>query len=154
MARIVFDGYTRLWFLTACANPAAPTVEEIAAGVELTNYVTKDGIDPAMSDNTVPTAGIGSAFDTEVLGNRIITVGLLNHSLVHPREVFADAIVDRAASIICVHNHPSGESSPSEADIKVTRDLIRAGQLLKLEVLDHVIVTGGGHASFKEKNLL
>ncbi len=56
----------------------------------------------------------------EVLGNRVITVGLLNHSLVHPREVFADAITDRAASIICVHNHPSGSLEPSSQDIAIT----------------------------------
>ena len=62
----------------------------------------------------------------EVLGNRIITVGLLNHSLVHPREVFADAITDRAASIICVHNHPSGTLEPSPQDLEVTRQTDRS----------------------------
>ena len=57
-----------------------------------------------------------------------------------PREVFREAIAERAAALILVHNHPSGDPTPSEADIKVTRDLIRAGQLLKIEVLDHVII--------------
>jgi DNA repair protein RadC len=59
--------------------------------------------------------------------------------LCHPREVFRLAIMASAAAIIIAHNHPSGESTPSEADIKITRDLIRAGQLLKIEVLDHII---------------
>jgi DNA repair protein RadC len=59
---------------------------------------------------------------------------------VHPREVFRPAIQNNAAALVLVHNHPSGDPTPSEADIKVTRDLIRAGQLLKIEVLDHVIL--------------
>src|SRR5215831_17972929 len=73
-----------------------------------------------------------------------ISDGTLDTILVHPREVFKPAIAANAAAIILVHNHPSGDPSPSEADIKVTRDLIRAGQLLKIEVLDHVIM---GHKS-------
>jgi DNA repair protein RadC len=69
-----------------------------------------------------------------------ISHGLLDTILVHPREVFRAAIVANAAAIVLVHNHPSGDPAPSEADIKVTRDLIRAGQLLKIEVVDHVII--------------
>jgi DNA repair protein RadC len=69
-----------------------------------------------------------------------ISDGTLDTILVHPREVFKSAIAANAASIVLVHNHPSGDPTPSEADIKVTRDLIRAGQLLKIEVLDHVII--------------
>jgi DNA repair protein RadC len=69
-----------------------------------------------------------------------ISDGTLDTILVHPREVFKSAIVANAAAIVLVHNHPSGDPTPSEADIKVTRDLIRAGQLLKIEVLDHVII--------------
>ena len=65
---------------------------------------------------------------------------MLDTILVHPREVFRAAIAANAAGIILVHNHPSGDPTPSEADIKVTRDLIRAGQLLKIEVVDHVII--------------
>jgi len=69
-----------------------------------------------------------------------ISDGTLDMILVHPREVFKSAIAANAAAIVLAHNHPSGDPSPSEADIKVTRDLIRAGQLLKIEVLDHVII--------------
>lgn len=69
-----------------------------------------------------------------------ISQGTLDTILVHPREVFKYAIAANAAAVVLVHNHPSGDPSPSEADIKVTRDLIRAGQLLKIEVLDHVII--------------
>ena len=69
-----------------------------------------------------------------------ISQGTLDTILVHPREVFKFAIAANAAAIVLVHNHPSGDPTPSEADIKVTRDLIRAGQLLKIEVLDHIII--------------
>jgi DNA repair protein RadC len=69
-----------------------------------------------------------------------ISQGTLDTLLVHPREVFKSAIAANAAAIVLAHNHPSGDPTPSEADIKVTRDLIRAGQLLKIEVLDHVII--------------
>ena len=69
-----------------------------------------------------------------------IADGTLDTILVHPREVFRPAIENSAAAVVLAHNHPSGDPTPSEADIKVTRDLIRAGQLLKIEVLDHVIL--------------
>jgi len=69
-----------------------------------------------------------------------ISQGTLDTILVHPREVFKAAIAANAAAIVLAHNHPSGDPTPSEADIKVTRDLIRAGQLLKIEVLDHIIL--------------
>ncbi len=69
-----------------------------------------------------------------------ISQGTLDTLLVHPREVFKSAIAANAASLVLAHNHPSGDPSPSEADIKVTRDLIRAGQLLKIEVVDHIIL--------------
>jgi DNA repair protein RadC len=90
----------------------------------------------------------------EVLGNRVITVGLLNHSLVHPREVFAEAITDRAASIICVHNHPSGSLEPSSQDIAITNQLREAGSLIGIQLIDHIIVTKNGHTSMREKGLL
>jgi DNA repair protein RadC len=90
----------------------------------------------------------------EVLGIRTITLGLLNHSLVHPREVFADAITDRAASIICVHNHPSGSLEPSTQDIAITSQLKDAGSLLGIHLIDHIIITKTGHLSMKERGLL
>ena len=78
-----------------------------------------------------------------VKGHHLVSI------LVHPREIFRLAILTAASAVIVAHNHPSGESSPSEADIKVTRDLIRAGQLLKIEVLDHVIVGHGNFSSLR-----
>jgi len=85
-----------------------------------------------------------------VVGIETVSVGSLTASIVHPREVFKFAIAANAAAVVLAHNHPSGDPSPSEADIKVTRDLIRAGQLLKIEVLDHVIVGANRHTSLRE----
>ena len=75
-----------------------------------------------------------------MIGLERISQGTLDTILVHPREVFKAAITANAAAIILVHNHPSGDPTPSEADIRVTRDLIRAGHLLKIEVLDHIVI--------------
>jgi hypothetical protein len=85
-----------------------------------------------------------------VKGHQLITIGTMDTLLVHPREVFRGAIIAGAAAIVLMHNHPSGEPTPSDADIKVTRDLIRAGQLLKIEVLDHVVVGHPNHCSLRE----
>ena len=71
---------------------------------------------------------------------RIISIGLLNRTLVHPREVFADAITDRAAAIILAHNHPSGNVEPSEEDIQITKRMKDAGSILGIEILDHIII--------------
>ena len=76
----------------------------------------------------------------KVLGHCLISTGTLDTLLVHPREVFRPAVIGAAAAIVLMHNHPSGDPSPSEADIKVTRDLSRGGQLLKIDVLDHVVM--------------
>lgn len=75
-----------------------------------------------------------------ILNHNLASQGILDTLLVHPREVFKTAIVSNASAIVVMHNHPSGDPTPSEADIKVTRDLVRAGQYLRIEVLDHVIV--------------
>lgn len=75
-----------------------------------------------------------------VTGHQMVSMGTLDTILVHPREVFRLAIMQAASAIVVAHNHPSGDPAPSEADIKVTRDLIKAGQIIKIEVLDHIIV--------------
>jgi len=84
-----------------------------------------------------------------VKGHQLISIGTLDTILVHPREVFRAAIIVGSAAIVLMHNHPSGEPTPSDADVKVTRDLIRAGQLIKIEVLDHVIIGNPNHCSLR-----
>lgn len=86
----------------------------------------------------------------EVMATRVISVGLANKSQVHPREVFADAITDRASAIIVAHNHPSGPLVPSKEDIDVTKRLRAAGELLGIKLLDHLIFNVKGYYSFLE----
>jgi len=83
-----------------------------------------------------------------------ISVGTLTASLVHPREAFESAIKRHAAHIIIAHNHPSGETEPSEDDLKITRRLVEAGKIMGIEVLDHLIFTPYNYLSFKEKYLI
>jgi len=86
----------------------------------------------------------------EVIESRVVTVGLLDSNQVHPREVFADPISDRAASVILAHNHPSGTLEASPEDLALTKRLVRAGEILGIKVLDHLIVTRNGHLSLKQ----
>ncbi|WFA09572.1 DNA repair protein RadC [Tissierella sp. Yu-01] len=83
-----------------------------------------------------------------------ISIGTLNASIVHPREVFKTALLNSANSIILVHNHPSGDPTPSNEDINITNRLIDAGTLLGIKVLDHIILGDNRYLSFKEKNLI
>jgi len=90
-----------------------------------------------------------------VLGIETVSVGSLNASIVHPREVFRPAITAAAAAIILAHNHPSGDVAPSDDDMEITNRLVDAGKLLGIEVLDHVIVArDAAFLSFREKGLL
>ncbi len=83
-----------------------------------------------------------------------ISEGHLNASVVHPREVFKAAIDELAASIILVHNHPSGNLEPSVEDIRITKQFVEAGKLLSIEVLDHIIIAGSKFLSLAEKGLI
>lgn len=83
-----------------------------------------------------------------------ISVGSLNSSIVHPREVFSEAVVNSASSIILVHNHPSGEAEPSHEDIVLTNRLDECGEILGIKILDHIIIGDGVFYSFKEEGLL
>jgi DNA repair protein RadC len=90
----------------------------------------------------------------EVIEKRIVTVGLLDRSQVHPREVFADVIADRAAAVIFAHNHPSGDLRPSDNDMRMHSQLVEAAKILGLRVFDHVIVAKKGYYSFQESGLV
>lgn len=85
---------------------------------------------------------------------KTIFIGSLNSTVVHPREVFRVAIENSSAAIICVHNHPSGDPTPSTSDIKLTNRLITAGEIIGIEVLDHVVVASGGYCSLRERGLI
>jgi DNA repair protein RadC len=86
-----------------------------------------------------------------IIGRETIFIGSLNSSIVHPREVYKEAIRRSSASVICLHNHPSGDPAPSREDIDVTRRLQEAGRILGVELLDHIIIGDGRFYSLKEK---
>lgn len=86
----------------------------------------------------------------QIIKEEVISIGSLDASIVHPREVFKTALAESAASIIVAHNHPSGDPTPSREDIEITRRLKEAGKIIGIEVLDHVIIGDGKHFSMKE----
>ncbi len=90
----------------------------------------------------------------KIIQERTITKGLLNSSLTHPREVFREAILENAASVILLHNHPSGNLEPSREDIQITKQLVDAGRIIGITVQDHIIVGGDGFTSMMERGLM
>ena len=89
-----------------------------------------------------------------VIAIKTVSIGSLNSSIVHPREIFKEAIRESSASIIICHNHPSGDPSPSNEDINITSRLKECGNILGIELLDHIIIGNRKYVSLKEKNLL
>jgi len=90
----------------------------------------------------------------QIIKRRVVTIGLLNQSLAHPREVFSGPLADRAAGVIIAHNHPSGIVEPSAEDIKTTQQLVSAGILLGIPLCDHLIITKVTHLSFRKRSLI
>lgn len=90
----------------------------------------------------------------QILHKQTIFIGSLNASIVHPREVFKEALRRSAASIICLHNHPSGDPTPSREDIEVTKRLVECGRIMGIEVLDHLVIGEKKYISLKEKGYL
>ena len=92
---------------------------------------------------------------SQIIRIELVSLGTLNANLVHPREVYRPAIECSSQSVIVVHNHPSGDTEPSEADLEITKRLEKAGDILGIDLLDHIIITeSGNYFSFKEKGLL
>jgi DNA repair protein RadC len=90
----------------------------------------------------------------EIISSENVSIGTLNSSLVHPREVFIMAIKKSAASIVLLHNHPSGNSQPSKEDISITKRLSEAGKIIGIDVIDHIILGNGTYTSLKEQCIL
>lgn len=89
----------------------------------------------------------------EIRGHQLLSIGVQDAVLWHPREVFRGAIAAAASALVLMHNHPSGDPSPSHEDVRATRDLVQAGKLLRIRVLDHVIIGARCHASLDELGL-
>ena len=136
-------------------------VAQILATFELANRYSGQKLGQVLDSPTVVVAQLNDIRDksqeyfvaltldgaNRLIKKRIVTIGTLTASLVHPREVFAPAIADRAASVIVAHNHPSGSTAPSPADNEVTKRLQQAGELLGINLMDHIIVTKDDHRS-------
>lgn len=90
----------------------------------------------------------------EVIASRVITIGLVNTTQIHPREVFSEAITDRASALIVAHNHPSGNLNPSDDDRRTTVQLKSAGELLGIPLIDHIVFSRNGYFSFKEQGVI
>ena len=89
-----------------------------------------------------------------LINHKLVSIGSLDTSIVHPREVFKEAVSSSAASVIFVHNHPSGDPEPSKEDVELTKRLAKAGEIIGIDVLDHIIVCDRSYLSLKAKNLL
>lgn len=90
----------------------------------------------------------------KIIGISTISIGTLNASLVHPREIFKEAIIHNSASVVLAHNHPSGDPEPSEEDLTITKRLVKSGKILGIEVIDHIIIGKTNFSSFKERGLI
>src|SRR5512145_1945497 len=90
----------------------------------------------------------------QILKEEVVSIGSLNASIVHPREVFKSALMESSASVIMVHNHPSGDPSPSREDIMVTEKLVEGGKLLGIDILDHIIIGDGRYVSLKDEGFV
>jgi DNA repair protein RadC len=157
--------------LARTAGVGAAKAARVAAGLELGRRLQEEGrgerprirspgdvhrwFAPRLADLAAEEFHV-LALDSQsaVLRDLFITRGILNSSLVHPREVFRGAIAEAAAGIIVVHNHPSGDPTPSADDRAVTRQLLEAGRILDLPVYDHVVIGQGRYVSFAESGLL
>lgn len=128
-------------------NLTSKTIDRPSEGVKLVNEVLH--LDRLPQEHFVV---MTLTTKSKVAGLHVIHKGTLNSSLVHPREVFAQAILNNAASIICFHNHPSGIPEASFEDLKMTERLKHCGEILGIELIDHIIIGDGTYLSLKEEN--
>ncbi len=169
IARVVAEkkGNITIDMLSRIEGIGIAKAAQILAGFELARrYISRNSIKITCANDILPILRdisnkrqeyfvcISLNGANEIIEKRIVTVGLLDRSQVHPREVFADVITDRAASVILCHNHPSGELRPSNSDLKIHEQLTEAAKILGIKVLDHIIVAQSGYYSFQEQGLI
>ena len=169
IARLIVDNKDKLSLemLLTVEGIGIAKASQILAGFELARrYIVKESIKIKEAKDVLPLlndiAGKKQEYfvcislngTNEVIEKRIVTVGLLDKTQVHPREVFADVITDRAAAVIFAHNHPSGELKPSSSDLKIHEQLTEAGKILGINVLDQIIISKKGYYSFQEEGLI
>lgn len=169
IARLIVDNKDKLSLemLLTIEGIGIAKASQILAGFELARrYIVKESIKIKEAKDVLPLLNgiadkkqeyfvcISLNGTNEVIEKRIVTVGLLDKTQVHPREVFADVITDRAAAVIFAHNHPSGELKPSSSDLKIHEQLTEAGKILGINVLDQIIISKKGYYSFQEEGLI
>lgn len=169
IARLIVDNKDNLSLeiLLTVEGIGIAKASQILAGFELARrYIVKESIKIKEAKDVLPLLNdiadkkqeyfvcISLNGTNEVIEKRIVTVGLLDKTQVHPREVFADVITDRAAAVIFAHNHPSGELKPSSSDLKIHEQLTEAGKILGINVLDQIIISKKGYYSFQEDGLI
>lgn len=142
--------YTPREFKVLCIRECAPMTELLDEPDQVANYWRRN-IPQADWYDPMKEALVVLVVNTRrrIIGHNLVALGNLDTCVFHPREVFRPVICAAGHALVLAHNHPSGDPSPSDMDMKVTRDLIRAGQLLKIEVLDHVIIGRTEHKSLK-----
>ena len=168
IARLIVDNKDNLSLelLLTVEGIGIAKASQILAGFELARrYIVKDAVKIKEAKDVPPLLNdiadkkqeyfvcISLNGSNEVIERRVVTVGLLDKTQVHLREVFADVITDRAAAVIFAHNHPSGELKPSNSDLKIHEQLTEAGKILGITVLDQVIIAKKGYYSFQEAGL-
>lgn len=151
------NGKVTIEQLNTIRGVSTATATKLVASLELASRFIKTGVRVETEDDVLPLLAdirlkkqehfVVMTLDgaNRLIDKRTISIGTLNASLVHPREVFADAVADRAAGIVVAHNHPGGSLYPSGPDIVTTKRLRAAGELLGIKLLDHIIVTATGH---------
>jgi DNA repair protein RadC len=169
IARLIVDNKDKLSLelLLTVEGVGIAKASQILAGFELARrYIVKETIKIKDAKDVLPLLNdiadkkqeyfvcISLNGSNEVIEKRIVTVGLLDKTQVHPREVFADVITDRAAAVIFAHNHPSGELKPSSSDLKIHEQLTEAGKIIGINVLDQIIISKKGYYSFQEEGLI
>ncbi|MEA3241284.1 MAG: DNA repair protein RadC [Pseudomonadota bacterium] len=145
--------YKGLQCRVCLVRECSPTVGKktiITAAEDIYDLVKED---IAYSDREIFTSVMLST-KNEVVGVETVSIGTLNSTLITPREVFKSAILSNANAIIVCHNHPSGSLEPSAEDRKITRKLVSAGNLLAIEVIDHLIISSKGFCSFQDKGIM
>lgn len=153
--------------LTAIKGVSTANASKILAGLELARRHLVRAHTPLLSQQDILTrledirgkqqeyfVALSLDGGQRLIAQRTITIGTLDSVLAHPREVFADAIADRAASLVVAHNHPSGDARPSQKDVMLTQQLAAAGQLLGVTLRDHIIVTKNDYFSCRQHHLL
>lgn len=167
--RLLRDGTEALSFesLTKLHGVSTAQASKILAGLELAKRHLVQDVEPLRTPQDI-TARLDDIRARQqehfvclsldggqrLIAQRTVTIGMLDVVLAHPREVFSDPIMDRAACVIVAHNHPSGEAAPSRKDMMLTQQLAAAGQLLGVPLRDHIIVTKTAYYSFRQHHLL